>query len=126
MKKFILILLVLIGLTVTANAEVWECRYTYNLKEAVRFTIDIDDKVAILKYSKAQFYMTKIIMPNKTYNAVTKWEGLARRIDFGDEKSTNYSIILKSDGDASYYDFTTAVKGELVKPSEHYRCRKVK
>lgn len=52
-------------------------------------------------------------------------KGFERRWDFGlsDDFTYHYAFVVEPNGDASYYDFSSSKKVEIVKPSIFMKCK---
>jgi hypothetical protein len=111
MKKIIFFLLFSSSMSVSAS-ELWECRDIYQTQwDDILLTATIDEK------RKAGI----INVAGVFYDSVFTITGFDRRWDFGNFK---YSFIVSPNGDAKYYDFTSAKKGEAISPSMFFKCRR--
>ena len=54
-----------------------------------------------------------------SYRARFSMEGLQRRWDFEDGE---YAVVVNPDGSGAYFDFSNSDPGEMIAPSQTYRC----
>ena len=109
--------LILILLAGTANAETFKCQagpyWELGAKIVVTATINKDGEFGSIKVAGV------------THSAAYSVEGFDRRWNFGmqNDLTYHYAFVLKPDGIAIYYDFSSADVGETVTGSQFFFCK---
>ncbi|WP_435106393.1 hypothetical protein [Arhodomonas sp. AD133] len=113
MKKLVFVGSLLVSAAaVSEPVEVWECKDKYGRWDDILVEAHVDQDRRGGSISVA----------GVTHPAQFEVAGFDRRWDFGlDSDSTfKYAFIIKPNGDASYYDFSS---GDKAKPSNFMKCR---
>lgn len=107
-----------IFLAVGAQAKVTE-RWICKDANSASWTTIVTADVLELKYSGV------VKVAGVEHQAQYQVKGFNRRWDFGLTKNDtfDYALVIKPNGEGSYIDFSLAVAGETVKPSQFLTCQ---
>ncbi len=110
--------LLLILLAGTANAgETFKCQagsiWFSGQPIVIVLTVDDEGKSGTIKVAGV------------TYTAMYRVQGFNRRWDFRqhDNATFDYAFVMQASGNASYYDFSKAERGDETSPSQDFICR---
>ena len=112
--RYLLFVLVFTGLCAHANAsETWECGDIFK-----------EQKVLIVATANDKRTAGEVQVAGVTHKSRFLVKGFERRWDFGlkNNGEYDYAFIIKPNGDALYYDFSSAKAGEIVTSSMVFRC----
>ena len=70
-------------------------------------------------------YVGEVLISGNSQAAMFKFQGLDRRWNWGLDEDGGYlfSITIKPNGEARYYDFSSVDPGKTKSPNELYFCR---
>jgi len=94
--------------------ETWSCTETYN------------SEVLAVAYVNKGRETGEIKVAGITHKAKFRVQGFERRWDFGLNKkdfSYNYAFVVKPNGAAAYYDFSSSKTGKSVQPNIIMKCK---
>ena len=124
MKYAALILILLAG---TANAVTFKCQagpyWTVGDKIVVIATINDDGETGTINDDGET---GTIKVAGVTHETQYKVDGFDRRWNFGEGTGAglwDYAFVLRPDGTAQYYDFTSVAAGESVSSRQTFFCK---
>lgn len=113
-KLACLLIVLLTPLSHAQVIETWECK-------------ELRDKkwnVVVIAEVLNQNNLGRIRVAGIVHSAYFRVKGFNRRWDFGEsaDGTFDYALVIKPDGEASYYEFEDVFAGQEVQPTHRVHC----
>lgn len=113
MNRILILLLVIPCISNADIVETWTCTERFASEILAVAYVDTGRETGSIKVAGV------------VHDAKFRTKGFERRWDFGlvSDFSYHYAFIIRPNGDASYYDFSSSEAGETVKSSIFMKCK---